>query len=127
MVRKGTVLPTIEVSPVSVASIDAYARLSGDDNPIHLDEAAAVGAGFAGRVVHGALLAAIVEAAAADWFTGRPVLDISMRFIAPMIAGGAGTVSGRVTDAGSDRVLVRATLADSGGAPLAVALIGFAP
>jgi len=40
---------------ISEADVHAFAELSGDRNPIHLDRAAAVAAGFAGPIAHGAL------------------------------------------------------------------------
>ena len=38
---------------VGRAEIDAYAALSGDRNPLHMDEAYALAAGFAGVIAHG--------------------------------------------------------------------------
>ncbi|WP_345750404.1 MaoC family dehydratase [Microbacterium rhizophilus] len=40
--------------------IDLYARLSGDDNPIHVDEAAAAASPFGGRIAHGMLTLSMV-------------------------------------------------------------------
>ena len=51
---------TIEVS-VRAEDIDRFAALSGDHAPVHTDAAHAAAAGFAGRVMHGAHLAALVS------------------------------------------------------------------
>jgi acyl dehydratase len=49
--------------------VAAYAALSGDRNPVHLDDAFARGAGFArGRVVHGMLAASLFPALIAARF-----------------------------------------------------------
>ena len=40
---------------VSEADVKAFAEVSGDRNPIHLDRGAAMGAGFEGPIAHGAL------------------------------------------------------------------------
>jgi len=40
---------------ITEADVHAFAELSGDRNPIHLDRAAAIAAGFAGPIAHGAL------------------------------------------------------------------------
>lgn len=40
--------------------IDDYARLSGDDNPIHVDEAAAAASPYGGRIAHGMLTLSMV-------------------------------------------------------------------
>src|SRR6266508_963012 len=46
---------------VSAAQVEAFAKLSGDDNPIHLDAAAARSIGEAGPISHGALLLAMLS------------------------------------------------------------------
>jgi acyl dehydratase len=43
----------------SQADIVEFARLSGDDNPVHLDPEAAMRMGFAGTIVHGMLAASL--------------------------------------------------------------------
>ena len=47
----------------SVDRVQAFARVVGDDNPIHLDEAYARGSGFGHRIVHGMFLAGLVSRA----------------------------------------------------------------
>jgi len=42
--------------------IDTFADITGDHNPIHVDEAAAKAAGFDGRIAHGALSASFISA-----------------------------------------------------------------
>jgi acyl dehydratase len=65
-----------------------YAAVSGDDNPIHLDDAAARAAGLAGRVVHGmAVLAYAVRAAGSD------VRAVSCRFAGTLAPDSALRVS----------------------------------
>ncbi len=51
----------VERHEITLAAVDAFAELSGDVNPLHMSDTFAQGAGFAGRVVHGALLAAYVS------------------------------------------------------------------
>lgn len=41
--------------------VAAFARLSGDDNPIHLDGEAAMAAGFDREVVHGVLVTSLIS------------------------------------------------------------------
>ena len=43
---------------VDDARIEAFADVSGDRNPVHLDDAYAAGTRFGGRVAHGMLTAA---------------------------------------------------------------------
>ena len=47
---------------ISTEDVDAFARLSGDTNPLHMDEKIALRTDFRGRVVHGLLLASYVSA-----------------------------------------------------------------
>jgi acyl dehydratase len=50
---------TVSISrSITAAAIDAFAELSGDDNPLHLSDNYAQSAGFPSRVSHGALLVA---------------------------------------------------------------------
>ncbi|WP_435093604.1 MaoC/PaaZ C-terminal domain-containing protein [Halorubrum sp. N11] len=51
---------------VTAETIDAFASLSGDENPIHLDESYAAETMFGGRVAHGMIAAAAVSAALAS-------------------------------------------------------------
>jgi acyl dehydratase len=46
---------------VTAEEVDAFARLSGDVNPLHLDDAFGQQHGFRGRVVHGALVNAFIS------------------------------------------------------------------
>ena len=43
------------------ASVETFAALTGDINPLHMDDGFAVGHGFERRVVHGALLGGYVS------------------------------------------------------------------
>jgi 3-hydroxybutyryl-CoA dehydratase len=51
---------------VTESTIDEFAALSGDDNPIHLDDDYAAETMFGGRIAHGMLAASVVSAALAD-------------------------------------------------------------
>ncbi len=68
------------------ADVEAFAALSGDDNPIHLDEDAAASSRFGQRVVHGMLVASTISALIANRLPGRGTiyLEQSLRFLAPV-------------------------------------------
>ena len=72
------------------AAVAAFADLSGDHQPLHLDERAARDAGFAGPVVHGSLLVAAAEAALGeDTVPGPGAVELGVTFHAPVVAGPA--------------------------------------
>jgi len=45
---------------ITQEDIDVYADLTGDDNPIHVDEAAAAASPYGGRIAHGMLTLSMV-------------------------------------------------------------------
>ena len=83
-----TLLFSFERTP-SQADFDAFARVSGDDNPIHVDAAFAARTRFGRTVSHGMLLFAILRAALAKAAPGVSVAGISLMFPNPAYAGEA--------------------------------------
>ena len=79
--------------------IDAFARLSGDVSPLHVDAGYAREAGFRDRVVHGALLAALASRLIGTELPGRRALLLSLRldFPAPTFVGDVLDVTGTVS------------------------------
>jgi 3-oxoacyl-[acyl-carrier protein] reductase len=74
---------------VEAGDVDAFAALSGDDNPLHLEDAFARTHGFRGRVVHGMLLGAWLSRVVGTVFPGPGVLWLSqsMRFSRAVYVG----------------------------------------
>jgi len=65
-----------------------FARVSGDDNAIHLDEAFGRRTRFGGRVAHGALSFGLLAAAQTRLLGAGVIwLDASVRFTAPVRIG----------------------------------------
>lgn len=56
----GTVLRSPE-RLITLDDIDRYAALTGEDHPVHMDEAFARAAGFRGRIAHGLFGLALIE------------------------------------------------------------------
>lgn len=73
----------------SAEDVAAFARLSGDDNPIHLDAAAAVAAGFEREVVHGVLVTSLLSRLLGTRLPGPGtiLLEQDLRFRRPVYVG----------------------------------------
>lgn len=82
---------------VSDADVHSFAEVTGDRNPVHLDDEAASRTRFGGRVAHGMLSAGIVSAAIAGKLPGPGSVYLSqtMKFTAPVRIGD--TITARIT------------------------------
>ena len=82
---------------VGAADIDAVATVSGDTNPVHLDEAYARATTFGGRIAHGLLAASFLSAVLGTQLPGPGAIYLSqnLRFRRPVRIGDL--VTARVT------------------------------
>lgn len=96
---------------VGGGDVDAFAAVSGDTNPLHLDEAYARTTTFGGRIAHGMLAAAYLSAVIGTKLPGPGVIYLkqSMRFRRPVKIGDP--VTARVTVEALDARRGHATLA----------------
>lgn len=74
--------------------------LTGDDSPIHMDEAYAAGRGYPGRVMYGMLGASLFSTLAGVYLPGEHCLlhSVEAKFAKPVFVGDTLTVTGTVTD-----------------------------
>ena len=74
---------------VGAADIEAFAAVSGDHNPVHMDEAFAKGTPFGGRIAHGMLGAAYISAVLGNNLPGPGAIYLSqsLRFRRPVRIG----------------------------------------
>ncbi|MGE0828388.1 MAG: MaoC family dehydratase [Hyphomonadaceae bacterium] len=95
---------------VTEADVQAFADVSGDHNPVHLDAAYAATTPFKERIAHGILSAAFISALIANELPGAGSVYISqtLNFRRPVKLGA--TVKTRVEIAGLDAEKARATL-----------------
>mgnify|MGYP006302806467 FL=1 len=97
------------VNEVSITEemIPAFAELSGDENPIHLDDEYAAETMFGGRVAHGILSAAVISGALARLSGDIVYLSQELSFEKPVYPGETVEATVRVTeDLGDDRLAV---------------------
>jgi 3-hydroxybutyryl-CoA dehydratase len=101
---------TAEVSHVvGAADIEAFAAVSGDHNPVHMDEAFAKSTPFGGRIAHGMLSAAYISAVLGNDLPGPGAIYLSqsLRFRRPVKIGDP--VTARVTVKALDEAKGHAT------------------
>lgn len=77
--------------------IRAFADLTGDHNPVHLDDEFAMTTRFGRRIAHGMLSAGLISSVLANKLpgSGAVYLSQSLSFVAPVYPGD--TVTARVT------------------------------
>jgi 3-hydroxybutyryl-CoA dehydratase len=90
--------------------IAAFARVTGDDNPVHLDDEYARGTYFGGRIAHGMLVVSLISAVLGTQLPGPGSIYLSqeLRFRAPVRPGD--TVTARVEVTAWDATRGRITL-----------------
>ena len=88
--------------------IRLFAELSGDHNPIHLDEEFAKQTRFGRRIAHGMLSGAFISAVLGYEFKERKIVYLSqtMKFIAPAYLGDTITTTATVTGIREDKPIV---------------------
>lgn len=102
----------------SQADVTAFAHLSGDDNPVHLDAAAAVEMGFSGTIVHGMLAAGLISRLLGTRLPGPGTIYLGqeLRFRRPILPGEPVTATVEVTGRREDKPIfeLRTTVMSAG-------------
>lgn len=93
---------------VTAELIKKFADVSGDHNPIHLDEEFASKTRFGKRIAHGMLSGAFISAILGNEYKGRTVIYLSqtLKFTAPVFIGDTVTTTSTVTNIRSDKNIV---------------------
>ncbi|MDR7484500.1 MAG: MaoC family dehydratase [Armatimonadota bacterium] len=104
---------------ITEEDIQTFARLTGDFNPLHTDEAFARRTRFGGRIAHGMLTAGLISAVLGMRLPGPGGIYVSqsLRFRRPVRAGDHLTATAEVVafDAGRRRVTLRTTCTNQRG------------
>jgi 3-hydroxybutyryl-CoA dehydratase len=99
--------------------IRKFADVSGDYNPIHLDEEFAATTRFGKRIAHGMLGASFISAVLGYQLSERKVvyLSQSLKFLAPVFIGDTVTATATVKDVREDKpiVTIETTCANQNG------------
>lgn len=88
--------------------VRGFAQISGDSNPIHLDDAYAATTQFERRIAHGILTASLISATIANDLPGDGTIYLSqnLQFKAPVYIGDTITATVTITDIRERRNIV---------------------
>jgi acyl dehydratase len=94
---------------VSDAEIDAFAAVSGDYNPLHVDATFARGRGFPDRVAHGHLLGSKVSAFVGMIMPGRDclLLETQLAWPRPVHPGDEVTLRGEIVELSQEQRIMK--------------------
>jgi 3-hydroxybutyryl-CoA dehydratase len=90
---------------ITLDDIEAYAKLTGDTNPVHLDEEVAGRTRFNGRIAHGLLGAGLISAVLGTKLPGPGGIYLSqtLKFHKPVYPGDEITAEVEVNDWRADK------------------------
>ncbi len=103
---------------ITSEDIFAYAEVSGDDNPVHIDEQYAKESIFGERIAHGYHVGSFISAAIGKYLPGKGSIYLSqtMRFTAPVKIGDEVTATLEIIDFPKDkRVLLKTICTNQNG------------
>ena len=91
------------------ADIQAFADVTGDHNPVHVDDAFAKTTRFGRRIAHGMLTASLISAVLANKLPGEGsvYLGQTLQFVAPVFPGDEVTARVVVKEIREDKPIVK--------------------
>ena len=107
---KFSVGDTAEITKtIEQSDIDAFARVTGDHNPVHVDEEFAKTTRFGKRIAHGMLTASLISAVLANKLPGEGsvYLGQTLQFVAPVFPGDEITARVTVKEVRKDKPVVK--------------------
>ena len=95
-------------TPITDEMIRLFADLTGDTNPVHLDEDYAAGTRFGRRIAHGMIAAGLISATLANDLPGPGTVYLSqtLQFKAPVYPGDTITTTVEVKSVRPDKPIV---------------------
>ena len=94
---------------IEQADVQAFADLTGDHNPVHVDEEFAKSTRFGRRIAHGMLTASLISAVLANKLPGEGsvYLGQTLQFVAPVFPGDEITARVTVKQIREDKPIVK--------------------
>lgn len=94
---------------IEQADVDAFAEITGDHNPVHVDEAFAQQTRFGRRIAHGMLTASLISSVLANKLPGEGsvYLGQTLQFVAPVFSGDEVTARVTIKEVREDKPIVK--------------------
>ena len=94
---------------IQQTDIDAFAGVTGDHNPVHVDEEFAKTTRFGRRIAHGMLTASLISSVLANKLPGEGsvYLGQTLQFVAPVFPGDAVTARVTVKEIREDKPILK--------------------
>ena len=94
---------------ITQSMVDDFAKISGDFNPIHMNEEFAKSTKFGGKIVHGMLLASFLSRMVGMYLPGKYALYASqtLEFDKPCFIGDKITISSTVKDKSESTKIIK--------------------
>jgi len=94
---------------IEQADLDAFAAVTGDHNPVHVDEEFAKTTRFRRRIAHGMLTASLISAVLANHLPGEGsvYLGQTLQFLAPVFPGDEITARVTVLEIREDKPILK--------------------
>jgi 3-hydroxybutyryl-CoA dehydratase len=94
---------------IEQSDIQAFADVTGDHNPVHVDESFAQTTRFGRRIAHGMLTASLISSVLANKLPGEGSIYLgqTLQFVAPVFPGDEITARVTVTDIREGRGIVK--------------------
>jgi 3-hydroxybutyryl-CoA dehydratase len=94
---------------IEQADVDAFAGVTGDHNPVHVDEEFAKTTRFGRRIAHGMLTASLISSVLANKLPGEGsvYLGQTLKFVAPVFPGDEITARVTVKEIREDKPILK--------------------
>ena len=103
----GEKLPEVIIGPFDADALQRYADVSGDMNPLHLDETLVQSIGFSLPPVHGMKILAAFEPMLKNWRSELIIIALSGKFVQPILRGESVKLTGKVLRVSDTEIFVR--------------------
>jgi 3-hydroxybutyryl-CoA dehydratase len=94
---------------ITIADIETFAGVTGDLNPLHIDEEIASKTRFKGRIAHGMLSAGLISAVLGTLLPGPGGIYLSqtLKFLKPVLPGDEITAEVKVVEWNSEKSILQ--------------------